>query len=177
MALTSGQKATLKAAILADPTLNAFPNTNDGNFDLANHLNVQVATPDFYIWRTNVSRVDVYNNQDFEGGFWNWATYKAQNATEQNAWVQMFMGDQADFSKTNLRAGVVSVFSGSAQQNAQQAHVLSVGRRLATKVEKIFAVASAAPPTPSGALGSATAVATPTLASVSASDVADARNS
>jgi hypothetical protein len=32
MALTDAQKTTLKAAILADPTMSAFPNTSDGNF-------------------------------------------------------------------------------------------------------------------------------------------------
>ena len=55
MALTSAQYATLKAAILADPTLNAYPNTGDGNTDMCfQKLNV-VASPTFIAWKPSVS--------------------------------------------------------------------------------------------------------------------------
>jgi len=48
--LTTAQLATLKAAILADPVLNAWPNTPDGALDMCTHqLNV-VASPAFVIW-------------------------------------------------------------------------------------------------------------------------------
>jgi hypothetical protein len=177
MPLSTAQLQTLKTAINADPTLAAFPLNSDGYFDLANLLNTSTASPDFFIWRSDVSRSNVYNDQDFEGNFWSWATFKAQNATEQTAWIQMFMGDQANFAAANLRAGVVSIFSGSAPQNAQQAHCLSIGRRKAKRIEQMFAVASSAPPTPSGALGSATNVATVVVASVTPQDIQDARNS
>jgi hypothetical protein len=57
--LTPAQQAALKAAILADPTLNAFPNTSDGNFDLcAQKLNVN-ASPAFIVWKTQVSLNEV----------------------------------------------------------------------------------------------------------------------
>ena len=39
MALTPQQLATLKADILADPALNAFPNNADGNTAIANAYN------------------------------------------------------------------------------------------------------------------------------------------
>jgi hypothetical protein len=81
----------------------------------------------------------IYNSTSPDATTWSWTTYKAQSVTEQNAWVQMFMGDQADFSKANLRAGVAAIFTGSAQANAQQAHVLAMGRRLAKRVEKALA--------------------------------------
>lgn len=173
-ALTPAQLQTLKAAINADPTLSVFPMNSDGYFDLAKKLNTQLAAPDFWVWRNSVSRSDVYNTQDFEGNFWNWATYKGQSVTEQGSWVQMFMGDQANFEAVNFRAGLSNIFGAA---NAQTAHCFSVGREKATLIEQIFAVASIAPPTPSGALGSTTNVATALVHSVTPADIDAARHS
>lgn len=141
--LNTAQLTLLKAAIVADPTLSILPNTPDNNATIAAAFNA-LATPDFWVWRTNVSRQDIYTLQNDLGltspdDFWNWGTYKAQAAVEQNAWTQMFMGDQTDFSKTNVRAGVVSIFSGTAAQVKQQNHVLAIGRRKALRIEKVLA--------------------------------------
>lgn len=174
MALTLAQLQTLKTAINADPALSSFPMNSDGYFDLATKLNTDIAAPDFWVWRMAVSRADIYNTQDFEGNFWSWTLYKGQSAVEQGAWVQMFMGDVTDFSRTNLRAGITAIFTAAAA--VQATHCFSVGRIKAVLIEKIFAVASVAPPTPSGALGSTTAVATALVHSVSPAEVSDARN-
>lgn len=139
MALTTAQLQALKAAIDADPTLSAQPLNSDGAFFIAAELN-KVASPDFWVWNTKVSRADIYNSTSPDSTTWSWTTYKAQSVTEQNAWVQMFMGDQADFSKANLRAGVAAIFTGSAQANAQQAHILAMGRRLAKRAEKALSI-------------------------------------
>jgi len=137
MALTPAQKQTLKTNIQATPEANAL--YVDGNLDgLAAYYNV-VASPDFWVWRTNVSRADIYNLTSPAASTWNWTTYKNQGVAEQNAWVQMFMGDLADFSKTNLRDGVAAIFTGSAQANAQRDHVLATGRRLSNRLEQVFA--------------------------------------
>lgn len=153
--LTTPQLQTMKANLAASADLveagtpdcgafvgvavNAVPNTGDGNFCLA-RVYARTAAPDFFVWRTNVSRADIYNgNPQPENSFWNWTTYKNQGVAEQNAWVQMFMGDQADFSKANVRAGVAAIFTGSAQANAQRDHVLATGRRLANRFERVFA--------------------------------------
>lgn len=165
--MTSAQLATLKADIIADGTLNAFPNNSDGAVAIAAIYNV-TASPDYWVWRTSVSRDDIYNTQDFESNFWNWTTYKNQSAVEQNAWVQMFMGDRANFSAANLRAGVAAIFTGSAPANAQRDHCLSVGRRKATRFEKLFATGA----------GTSTAPSTSALESpVSYQDIDQARNS
>lgn len=50
MALTPAQLATLKADILADGALNAFPNNSDGAFEIAKAYNA-VAAPDYFVWR------------------------------------------------------------------------------------------------------------------------------
>lgn len=138
MALTTAQRQALKAAILADPALAAAPANSDGAFFIAVELN-KIVTPDYWVWRSNVSRSDIYNSTSPDSTTWNWTTYKNQPATEQNAWVQMFMGDQADFSQANLRAGVVAIFTGTAPAVAQQTHVLAMGRRLAKRAEKVLA--------------------------------------
>lgn len=137
MALTPAQQAILKADILNDATLNAFPNNSDGAVEIAKAYN-QTATPAFWVWRTDVSRAEIYNTASPDATFWNWTTYKNQGATEQNAWVQMFMGDRADFSKSNLRSGIAAIFTGSAQANAQRDHCLAMGRRIAKRIEKLL---------------------------------------
>lgn len=137
MALTPAQVATLKAAILADPVLAAQPMDGNGNGAIADAFNV-LASPAFYVWRTSVSRADIYNGTPQpEGSSWSWTFYKNQSVTEQNAWVQMFMGDQADFSKANVRDGVTKIFTSASSANAT--HALAVARRQATRAEKLLA--------------------------------------
>ncbi len=145
--LSAAQNAALKTAIQNDSGANAFFVVGDLS-GLAAYEN-QPATPDFWIWRTSVSRADVYNTVDWEAGVWNWTTYKNQQVTEQNAWTQIFMGDQADFSQDNVRAGITSIFTGSAPAVAQQNHCLSVGRRKATRFEKVFATGTGSTASPS----------------------------
>lgn len=132
--LTSAQLTTLKAEILADPALQAyFP---ESRYDLIAEYYKEPTTT--YCWRTSVSRAEIYNLTSREGTNWSWTFYKNQNAVEQNAWVQMFMGDQADFSQANLRAGIAQIFTAASSANAT--HALAIGKRLANRGEKLFAV-------------------------------------
>lgn len=133
--LTQVQLTTLKAAITANATWAAYPMTPDGWYDLARALDA-IAEPAFVVWRSNVSRSDIYNATSPEATTWNWTTYKAQSVAEQNAWTQMFMGDRADFSQVNLRAGVSAIFGAA---NPQTAHILAIAKRSATYAEKILA--------------------------------------
>lgn len=139
--LTTAQLAILKAAIIADPTLDAWPNNADGNFEIAAALN-QIAVPDFYVWRSNVSLADIYHKVSGEGTSWSWTTYKAQSVTEQGSWVQMFYGDAGDFNLDNMRSGVEAIFSGTpgSAQGLQRAHVYAAAKRKATRGTKLFAV-------------------------------------
>jgi hypothetical protein len=137
MQLTLVQKQTLKASILASE-LAAQPNNDVGNQVIADAYNL-AASPAYRAWRTSVSRAEIYNRTSLDGTTWDWTIYKGQSVTEQGAWVQMFMGDQADFSQANLRGGVAKIFGAA---NAQTAHVLAIGQRLMTRVEKLFAAAT-----------------------------------
>lgn len=137
MALTNAQLQTLRAAIDANPTLSAYPNDSQGALDMCNEQLNQPASPAFKVWRTSVSRVEIYNETSEEGTNWNWTFYKNQSAVEQNAWTQMFMGDQANFAKANLRAGIAVIFTSASSANAT--HALAIGKRNATLGEKILA--------------------------------------
>lgn len=171
--LTPSQLLALKNLILGDPTLNSNPNNSDGNSVIVQLLSND-ASPSYWVWRTNVTRAEIYHETSPDGTTWNWDTYKAQNVTEQNAWVQMFMSDEVNFAKPNLRAGVASIFSGNAAQNNQRAHCLAVGRRVANRAEKLFAVATV------GGVGTRGSTANPDTMTVegilSVDDVQAARN-
>lgn len=152
MELTAAQLETLQIDIAANAASFQLAIDQRDGAVIAAFYNA-LASPDFYVWRTDVSRADIYSTSPQpEGSTWNWTLYKAQSVTEQNAWTQMFMGDLANFSLPNLRAGVSIIFTGSAQQNAQAAHVLAVGRRKATRGEKLLATGTGSTAVP-GTMG------------------------
>lgn len=165
MALTSAQKATLKAAIEADQTLNSKPNTEDGAFDIAALLN-QTATPDFYVWRSLVSVDEIMLN-----GF-DWT--RVDNLTTGKARIWEWMTNLGSIrpSQANVRAGVNACFAASGDA-ANRAAVYSHCQRLATRAEKLFA-------TGTGTTSSDTGVGPATMGfegNLSYQDVASARNS
>lgn len=60
MALTTTQYQTLKTYILNDVVLNAYPNNEDGDYEIMLKLNA-LATPDFMVWNTETQATDVVN--------------------------------------------------------------------------------------------------------------------
>lgn len=140
MDLTIEQGATLRDDIIesTDPDVVAARGggvVGRNDTELARLYNLASAK---IVWRTNVTRAELYHQVSAEGTSWNWTTYKAQSVTEQNAWTQMFMGDEANFSLDNLRAGVDAIFSGAGGPAAQRAHVSAVAKRPATRAEALF---------------------------------------
>lgn len=145
MSLSGAQLITLKAAIVADASFNGIPLTSAGANTIRDAFNA-AASPAYVVWRSAVSRSEVYNTTSAEATTWNWTTYKAQAVAEQNAWTQMFMGDQANMAQANLRAGVAAIFGAG---NAQTTHILAVAKRNTTRAEKLFASGSGTTATPS----------------------------
>lgn len=148
MPLTPAQKTTLKAHIQANTNtingtpINQLPINGDTLAEIAKWYSA-AESPVYWVWRTKVTRRDVYFTVTDLPSAFNFTTYKSQTQSEQGTWTQMFMGDEAPFNSLALRNGVFAVFSGNAAQNTQRAHVFAVGRRNAVRVEKIFAVAPA----------------------------------
>lgn len=142
--LTSSQLVTLKADILADPVLAAIPNTPDGAFTIRD-LYALIATPDFYVWRTDLHEHEITNFTSPENTNWSWTTYKNQDVREQNAWVRMFNTSlSVNMGLANVRAGIDAIFSGTGAPATQRAHITAAGKRKANRLEKLFSVGAGA---------------------------------
>lgn len=157
--LTVAQQATLKANIDANSNTVMFQGNPTAIKDLANYgetadliaawYNQEPATA-YWVWKDSLLIVDVYDLTSDTTSTWNWATYKGQAVPEQNAWLQMFMGGNTNFGHVNNRSGVQAIFGGSSPGNAQRDHILAIGRRHATNVEKVLAIAVTSPPANTG---------------------------
>lgn len=141
MGLSTSQLPILRAAIDTDPVLSAFPQTPDGAVALAAVMNA-TANPDYFVWRTAITEVEITDISSPDGTDWNWVTYKNQGVAERDTWSRMFNRQSVNPSRVNVRNFVASVFSGTGAANVQAAHILSCFRRKATLSQKIFATAT-----------------------------------
>lgn len=165
MALTSQQKATLKAHILATPELNAFPNNADGAFEIKNLLNMQAA-PDFTVWRTNVTRKEILQN-----GF-DWTRLDNLSVGLARVWTDIFVDGVINPSKPNVRTGIEAVWVGSTPDLAVRAAVYVHCKKLATRAQKLFSTGTGSNASPA----TMDATITETF-QLTYQDVEDARNS
>lgn len=146
--LTPTQLQILKADIAADPILSAYPNTADGNFEIAKAYNA-LATPDFIVWRTNVPESDFTDLTSPETTNWSWPAFIARSIQEQNGWARMFAAGFINPSRPNVRQGILDIFSGTQNPAQQQrAHCAAIAKRKATRVEKLFATGTGTLATP-----------------------------
>jgi hypothetical protein len=139
--LTNAQLILLRDAILADPALAAFPNTQDGAFDLATALDALVS-PAFIVWRTSVSRGEILQN-----GF-DWTRLDNLSVGKARVWSDIFVDGAINPSKLNVRIGIESVWVGTAADLAVRAAVYVPCKRSATKAEKILATGTGSDATP-----------------------------
>ena len=163
--LTPAQLATLKAAILADAVLNAYPNTTDGAYDMANTpgMGLQApAAPVFTVWKSNVGITDIGNNfvaTELAG-------LSSLNATRLQT-IALYSPNGINPAMADRRAFFDDIYSG-AGGTGTRAKLLILWKRLANKLEKIFATGT----------GSDASPATMTIEGViSYQDVLAARNS
>ncbi len=131
--LTTAQYTTLKNAILADPTLNAFPNSSDGNFDLAHKLSVELQPPGtFVVFRNNIPVQAVGNAM---------LSTDVANLTATNlSRLQVLAGYalQGFTGSANTEAGFADIFS-VAGASGTRALLHAVWRRFAFRIEAILA--------------------------------------
>ena len=165
--LTSEQNAAIKADILANPDLNAIPNTQDGAFAIAD-LYKQVVVPSFFIWRPEGQLVAEIMSNGFD-----WV--RVDNLTVGRARIWDYMRDIGTIngSKANQRAGVLAAFNQAADL-AMRLAIFGHLQRPATRIEKLFAT-GAGTTTTDQAVGPATT--TWTVGAPSYSDIFNARNS
>lgn len=164
MSLTSAQKIALKADILANPTLSVIANNSDGNFQIAAYYN-QPATPDYYVWRTSVSRREILQN-----GF-DWTRLDNLSVGKARVWNDIFVDGTIDPSKNNVRSGIEAVWVGTAQDLAVRAAVYVHCKRKASLIQKLFSTGSGLEANPS-----TMATNIPETFLLTLSDVEEARN-
>lgn len=143
MSLTASQLTALKADIAADGTLNSQPMNDDGHFAIAAAYNANAA-PDYWVWRTAVSKSELVNSTSVDGTTfaWNGAGFITRSQGERDAWREMFNGEgYCNPSLPQVRAAFTDIFSGgTAPAPANRIHLATVSRRKATRAEKLFVV-------------------------------------
>lgn len=130
--LTTEQKQILKADVLADSSFASLPHNGDGAYAVAAAYRLQ-AVPDFVVWRSAVTRDEIYAN-----GF-DWVQVDNVNELKWRVWTEMFYSGACNPSKPNVRAGIAEVWRGTAAKEAVQAYVLGKCKRLANRAERLFA--------------------------------------
>lgn len=133
MHLTTAQRVTLKAAILADPAI--AQTFIDGNLQgTADYYNA-LASPAFTVWRTSVTQSDITRSDGFD-----WTRVDNLSAGKARIWEWMFgLLDLINASKANVRTGIDTVWVGTQADLNVRAVVYIACKRLATRAEKLFA--------------------------------------
>ena len=117
--LTVAQSQTLKTYILNDVVLNAYPNNEDGDYEIMLKLNA-LAAPDFMVWNTGTSATDIVNAV-------NWDKYTPTDAvptdTQLNVEVWKARAQSAQIKRDNLWAltDVTNGFINAAKANIRLA--------------------------------------------------------
>jgi len=166
--MNSAQLSTLRADILASFPL--VPMNDDGHLQIALAYN-QLAVPDYWVWRTNVTKGEYVQTTSADGTTFNWTGtgFVTRSIGERDAWREVFNSEgMCNPSLGNVRQAFRDIFSGSTEPApANRTHLLAISRRLATRAEKLFAVG----------LGTAAAPSTMTFeGNVRYSDISEARS-
>jgi len=133
--LTTEQAVVFKAAFLAetDPELVNYRTLGQTSliFDWYNRTSV----PDFIVWKTNLSAMDVYADPGF-----NFTLVDGLTQGKRDEWISFILHEGfCDPSKPNIRSGISDVWSGSAPKLAVQAAIIALSKRPASRIEKLFA--------------------------------------
>lgn len=156
-------------------TIKAWINANNGGaFDQsAVDLLNAVAAPDFWVWRTAVSKHELVTQPSVDGTTFTWAGngFITRSAGEQACWTELFNSTlTTNPSLPNVRQAFSDIFSGTGNAAANRVHLLASGRRKATVAEKMFA-------TGTGSTASPATMAIGAEGAVTIDNVVDAANS
>lgn len=150
--LTAPQLLTLKNDILADATLNAQPHNSDGATAIANAYKLN-ASPNYWVWSTSVSRDALLNSASVDGTTFAWtgAGYITRSQGERDALNAIFNSQGfTNPSLVNVRQAFADIESGAtAPAPANRTHLLAASRRVANRLEKLFAVGAGTTAAPS----------------------------
>ena len=125
------QLLILKADILADPILAAYPIGSDGSYEIAVAYNLP-ASPIWIVWKTNVNPEEIMRNG------MDWTRVDNLSVGKARIWDWLTKLGALDASKINIRAGIDATWVGTAADLAVRAMVYTHCKREATRVEKLF---------------------------------------
>jgi hypothetical protein len=137
MEWTEAELDQLAADIAADPTLSTLPHNGDSAVVVAHAYNLPAA-PDFWVWRTFLGEQEVYE-ATVGVVSWNWQTFKGQTVADKDAWARMWAPGVVNPSLKQTRDGWLTIFGGQGASQTQVNYLLALGRRQATRTEKLYA--------------------------------------
>ena len=130
-AFTEPELASLQAAALAEPTIQACITAGDDGC-VANWFN---APSEFIVWKTLLRDTDVYADPGFD-----FTLVDGLNVGKRDEWTNfLFKNGSCNPSKLNIRNGITDVWSGTAGKIAVQNAILSLSKRPANNVERALA--------------------------------------
>jgi hypothetical protein len=151
MDLTPTQQATLVADIAADPVLSQQPQNSDGASAVAEAYNV-VATPDYWVYRTNVARREYLFGTSPGGTSFTFQGngFITRTAQELTTWRELFhpTTDTTDPSLPTVQQALLDIFSGPGNAQQNRVHIGHMSRRLATRVERLYVTGTGTPGSP-----------------------------
>lgn len=140
--LTDSQYAGLRADMESRPELANALVTGDDVF-VANFYNV-LASPDYIVWRTDVSQDEIMQN-----GF-DWVQVDNLSVGAARIWEWLFDNESntINASKANVRAGIDECWKGTAAKLAVRNAVYLHLKRKANLIEKLFATGTGSDASP-----------------------------
>lgn len=141
--LTPAQQATLKSDVEADPVLSLLPPSPDNAYAIADAYKV-LTTPDFIVWKSKVTLDEI-----MQGGF-DWVQVDNLTVGKARIWEWMFSNDfrAINPAKINVRAGIDEAWKGTAAMLAVRADVYTRCKRVANRLEKLFATGTGSEASP-----------------------------
>lgn len=150
-ALSSAQLSTLKTDLAANADTKDLPKTPDGAFAAA-ELYAKDASPDFWVWKTTLTRAEAVASTSVDGTTFNWtgAGYITRSQGERDAFRELFNHTgTVNPSLPNVRQAFADIFSGgTSPAPANRAHLLTVARRKANRGEKLYATGTGSTASP-----------------------------
>lgn len=138
-ALSPAQLATLKTNVQANSDTNTL--YVDGNLQGLADLYNAPAAPEFIVWKSALSRHDILTATGPTGTTFAWAAgaYITRSQGERDAFREMFNSTgNVNPALPTMQAAFADIFSGAGGAG-NRAHILAMSKRIATRLEKLFA--------------------------------------
>ena len=159
--MTPQQLTALKTELQTDPAaLGYAPLITAGSMGaLADLLNA-LAVPEFWVWRTLVTKDEYTQVASIDDTTFNWTGtgFITRSQGERDAWRELFNGGGAGAGRggnavnpslPNVRQAFSDIFSGgTAPAPANRTHLAVVSRRKASRAERIFATGTGSTASP-----------------------------